>query len=224
MQTALASSLIQRARYAADAETPTPTTDFITDVESLTYLTNSYRKLLDLIIDSGGQDLVTTFATLTSPSYTLPATFYRVAGLDAQIDSNRWSALPRFMFQERNRRSVDTSFPFWRIIGTTLMFDPPNATPTPLRLWYIAELNVAAATTDVVQTFGGWDEYLVMDMASQMLLKEERDSSAVDGRFAQAMRRIQTACRELSVHDVEHVSKTEFLPEEAIDFLTWEVL
>lgn len=219
MQTALASSIIQRARYAADGETPTPTVDFVTDVESLTYLTSAYRKLLDLITDAGGVDLLLLSTTLTSPSYTLPTNFYRAAAIDAQLDSNRWTTLRRFNFAERNRRNLDTSFPLWRIVGTTLMFEPSQARPTPLRLWYIADFSAASATSDVIQTFGGWDEFLVLDVAMQMLMKEERDMSAQAARYGEVKHRIEIACRELCVVDVETAAKTEAFEAEVEDYL-----
>src|ERR1700761_4819157 len=158
MQSATAASLIQRARYAADAETPTPSTDFVSDTEALTYLTTAYRKLIDWIVDNGGQDLLLVNATLTPPTYDLPADYYRVAMVQVPVIGStpaNWFTLRRFNLAEMNRRVTwETQYPLWRIINGQLRFDPENAQPPSVRLWYIPAVD-DVQSGDVLQPFGG---------------------------------------------------------------------
>jgi len=218
-QTATAASIISRARKHADAETSTPTVDFVTDTDALEYLTAAYRRLVDVILKGGGIDLLLKSATLTAPTYALPADFYREASVDLPDGAapSGFTPLKRFNFRERLRR-CDTSFPSWRIVSGAIILDPSDATPATLKLWYIADVAVISSTATSVAVFNGWDDFLVYDIAAHIVLKEERDSSMLFGLRQAEAERIAGICKELCVVDTEVVADVQRLPE---DFFDW---
>jgi hypothetical protein len=220
VQTITAATVIQQARYHADAETPSPTVDFITDAEALSYLTDSYHRLLDFIMDCSGQDLLATSATLSAP-YTLPADFYRAIALDVQNGSGvqKWVSLRPFMFRERNN-FVDTSFPRWRILGNNppaILFEPETAAPSVIRLWYVQDVSALSSTAAVLSNFGGWADYLAYDVAVAMLIKEEREPGACAAEAGSALKRIELAVKNKCLGETDTVARVEYAPEDLID-------
>lgn len=218
MRTTTAADLILRARYLADNETSTGSTDFVTDTEALAYVTSEYRELIDLIVDSGGLDQLLTSAVLTTP-YALPADFYRAASLD-QADGSLWSELERFNFRERNR-FCDTSRPRWRIISGAIVFEPVASAPSSVKLWYVADMAALTSTSTSLNAFNGWDDYVVAGVAVRMLAKEERDPTMAQTLKAAAGARIRKICSDLVVVDTETVADVERVSEDYFDLWSY---
>lgn len=213
---ATAADIILRARYAADGETATPTTDFVTDIEALAYLSAEYRALINLIIEAGGLDLLLTSTTLASP-YTLPADFFREAALE-QGSGTSWLELKRFNFRERNNYSDGLSTPRWRILNGAILLEPATSAPASLRLWYVPDFAVVSSTSTTVAVYNGWDEYLVQGIAARMLIKEDRDPNTALGLKLAAEASIRTACRDLCVIDTEVIADVERTQEDYYDW------
>lgn len=215
MQTNTAANIILAARQQADCETPTPTVDFVTDTEALRYLTSAYRKLVDLIIEAGGQDLIAVSATPTAPSYTLPADYYRAISLDIYLNG-AYSPLTRFNWRERFKY-VNTEFPAWRIINNALVFYPTDATPT-VTLWYVQDVTALSSTSATLNVYNGWDDYLIADIAAAMLEKEERDPSVQWRRRDEAQTRIERAARDQAPGSSDTVALVERTVEDYFDY------
>jgi hypothetical protein len=218
--TVQASVIVSRARRLADAETPTPSTDFVTDTELYVELTSAARELADVIIaEDGGIELLATSTTLTSP-YTFPADFYRHVALDIPgIDATMpWKRAMQFPFSRRND-FYDTNTPRYRVMSGALVFSPSNAAPTSVRLWYVAVPTTVSAGSDLVLSVNGWDDYIVGRLAEYICSKEERDATAAQSKAAIALARIKQACKELAIADTQRIADVESFPEEYLDLL-----
>jgi hypothetical protein len=219
MQTQTVANIIARAREAADAQTPTPTADFVTDTELGNVVLRGYQRLCDGIINvEGGIDLLAVNTTLTSP-YTLPADFYRLAGVDVPDASQtgRWVTLKQFSFANRNAYYNET-YPRYRVIGGVIHFSPEDAAPSQLRLWYVPVTTEGTSGPDqTVLSLNGWDEYLVYDAAMYIAVKEERDPSVHAALRDAALQRVVDAVRDLVVGDTMVVADREVYMEDAWD-------
>jgi hypothetical protein len=217
MESTPVATIITRARRRCDAETATPTADFITDAELLDFLNSAQKELVDQIADSseGGLELYATMSTLTSP-YSLPADFYRPVALDVPGSGvTSWITAPQFNFQQRNNYT-STERPMWRIVGGTLLFSPSTATPTSVRLWYIP-VRTAATSSDSIITYNGWDDYLVGKLMFAILEKEERDTAPANRMVTGAVARIERALMRYTQAATQRAERLEFTPEDLFD-------
>lgn len=209
--------ILEEARMRADAETNSPTTDFVTTAELLVYFNKAYRSLLDLIIGASDAavELLVTSSTLTSP-YTLPADFYRVAAVDIPVNGDWRPAKP---FQFRNRNDYESeSFPRYRVVNGALTFSPTTAAPASVKLWYVA-FAADKIAADSIQTFNGWDDYIVATLAADICTKEDRDPQMHLMRKAEAIGRIRDACADLMVEDTLTLAVVERQQEEYFDLI-----
>lgn len=177
-QTVAVSDVITRIREMADMEN----TQFVTDAEILRRLNQSYRRLYNEIV-SNYIDYFVTSDTITTvvdqDDYSLPSDFYKLVGVDVE-DDNQTYQLKRYNFSERNRKSWAYSSP----LGYILYADKLRIIPTPssvqtLTVWYIP--SVADLTSvDSFNAYNGWDQFVVEDVAVQLLAKEESDTTQLE--------------------------------------------
>lgn len=221
MITETVANIILDARRHADAETPTPTTDFTPDAELLRYFNTSYKKLVDMIAASGDAavSLLLKSTSLASP-YTLPSDFYRITGVDI-LDSNGldWRALKTFDFRHRNSKR-DSQFPTYRVEAGALVLSPTtSAVTSTLRVWYVAD-GGSLASGGSITTFNGWDDFISYDVAIEILGKEDRDISVAKLRRDEAAQRVVEACNDLNTGDTATIADVERMPEDFFDFWT----
>ncbi len=204
-----------RARQRADMEGST----FVADTELDVYLSTAYAKMVDIILREGAEERLLTYVDLTSASYALPAGFYRAHGLDLSLGDGTFTALKHFNWAERNRYR-DTTVPRWRIIGSTLTFSPSTATPS-VRLWYIADASIigdgTGGTVASYDVYSGWDEFIVLDAALQMVIKEDRDPGPLAALLQACQKRLVSACAQLRIGDPETIAEVEHQPSEFDD-------
>jgi hypothetical protein len=208
-------NIILDARRHADAETPSPTTDFTPDAELLRYFNTAYRKFVDMVISSGDAavGLLLKSAVLTSP-YSLPSDFYRLASVDL-LSGSDWREVKPFAFRQRNVYK-DTSIPRYRLEGQALVLVPSTAVPT-LQVWYVPDGGTATSGASI-NTLNGWDDFLAYDVASQIALKEDRDLSALHAFRDEAAARIMQACEDLSAVDTATIADVQRFDEDYFDF------
>lgn len=174
-------TLRTRSRQRADMEN----SRFISESELTTYINASYFELYDLLVATYEDYYTIPYAfTVASDSAPLPTDFYKLRGVDKQIDDNdTWQTITKFNFQQRNINDqlVRKLFPQpvvqYRITGNTLYFIPLQNAAGPYRLWYIPMATPMVADSDVIQGVNGWEEYVVIDAAIKMLGKEESSTT-----------------------------------------------
>jgi len=193
-------SIRTQVRQRADMQS-TAAQLFITDSEINTYINQSYTELYDLLISSGGQEYYLNQAVIPTggniDTYDLPNDFYRLLGVDANINGNQAVTLRPFNFNERNLyRSVYAGG--WGVGynlryrihgGLRIQFIPAPLNNINITLWYIPACPVLGET-DTADGVDGFEELLVIDAAIKCLQKEESDVSVLMARKAEMVARI----------------------------------
>lgn len=201
------STLRTRARTAADMTGST----FVSDAELNAFINSAADELYDLLV-SKHQDQYTTSSTFNTASgteeYSLPADFYKLVGVDLQIDSD-WRTLDPFNFRERNyerNRSsftgVDSDLPRYWLRKDKLHLLPAPSSVLSAKLWYVPTRTQLTLDADTLDGVSGWEEYVVTDAAIRCLIKEESDPSALMARKAELVQRIERAAKSRDVSGV----------------------
>lgn len=157
---------------------------FIQDSELDYYINSSVKELYDLLIDTRGENYYIdsySFATVPGTSeYSLPVDFLKLLGVDWVLQSNIAYNIKPFQWQERN---IFTN-PVWftgysgnvryQIRGNSLSLTPvPSGSAQNIRIWYIPRCPDLASDTDSFDGINGWEEYVIIDAAIKMRVKEE---------------------------------------------------
>lgn len=177
------SELRTRARQRSDMES----TGFVQDSELNTYINASYAELYDLLVSKFGEDYFVapahTFTTTANvDKYALPEDFYKLLGVDFQIGaSSNWLSVKRFEFSDRNLPQIwdvySPEFIRYRLFGSNILLSPLPASATSMRAWYIPLPETLASDSDSFSGVNGYEEYVVIDAAIKMRVKEESDIS-----------------------------------------------
>lgn len=199
--------LITQSRYRADMIN----SDFVSDAELTTYLNASIAELYDILIQSYGSDYFVNYKVTNLSSgvdtydiNTLLGTtdFYKLHGVDAKIDSNTWSTLVPFNFNERNRFQhfnfstyIGVTNLRYRLTGNNLIFVPIPEANAQVRIWYTPLAPKLSSLTDTISPLNGYEEYIIVDAAIKMLQKEESDVSVLMAQKAALKLRIEQAAQ-----------------------------
>jgi hypothetical protein len=190
--------------------------------ELIRYANIAYRDLYNIIIQTNNQ-YFTTSATINvvggTETYALPSNFYKLDGVDLQIDASqpKFLTLRPFMFAERNKFRSGLAFtaaPYgnvykYLLVGNNIKFLPiPNQSST-VYLWYTPAPTVITAFTDTVEVIVGGDEYLSLTIAMAMLAKEESDTSALNGKRLEILQQLK------NVLQVRDSGAPEYITDEA---------
>jgi hypothetical protein len=158
---------------------------FISDSELTGLVNRSMAELYDLIIENYGEDYYISSATTPlvsgTDAYALPADFYKLVGVDLVISSTNKIPMKRFEFFERNNQNYSAAF-FdqvyrYRLRGSNLVFSPIPNTTNSFTLWYVPLPTQLVNDSDTLQGFNGWEEYIIVDAAIKMRIKEETDTT-----------------------------------------------
>jgi hypothetical protein len=186
--------------------------------ELLAMINNSYQELYDLLLEIN-PDYFTTSADITittSGTYTLPATFAELKGLDLLL-GGRYQEVKPFSWGERNRDSLAYMGSYlgnvrYRLVGNTLRIEPTSNAAGTYRLWYIPALTLLSADADVLDTNmtrRGWEQYIVLETARQMLVKEESNPGDMEQAKAVLVQRIRTGAANRDSDQPEAVRDTQ---------------
>ncbi len=186
MRTATLSSLRTQARRYADMVNST----FVTDAEVNEYINQSYAELYNQLIQSGGDyALSSTTIAVTSgtDTYALPATFWRVRGVDVDLGSGVPYTMRKFVFEERHRSPAGYGWSagyqvMYRLHGDNIKFTPSPTSSYTVTLWYHAAPGRMTVDADTIDGVAGWEEYVVLGAAIKCLDKEESSTEVLARR------------------------------------------
>ncbi len=176
-------SLKEQARQRADQVN----SGFVSDSELELLINTSLTELYDLLVGAYGEDyFVGDPYAITSTGvskYDLPDDFYKLVGVDFKVDSVNWRTMKPFMFAERNRgylsgnSSGDTYK--YRLRGSQIEIRPTPPTGRQFQIHYAPACPVLDDDTDEFDFINGWEEFVILGAAIDMMNKEESDSSAL---------------------------------------------
>ena len=204
------SSIMQRVRRMADMEN----TSFVTDAELIQYINASAQDLYDRLVSAYGDDYYTSVTPVTSSissatdTYSLPSDFYKLKGVDLLVAGSQWTELPRVSFRDRNALSMaDTiggpGFGYRPVGLNSICLWPKPTQNGTIRVWYIPYLTHVTGSSDTVEGINGWEDYVVVDCAIKCLSKEESDTSDLQLRKAELIKRIQSMADERDTANVD---------------------
>jgi hypothetical protein len=155
---------------------------FITDAELNYFINASFGELYDLLVNSRGENYyVSSYnftTTINQDTYPLPADFFKLMGVDYVTSTTQAITLKAFRWQERNRfrepfYNVRNYNLMYQVRGNNLVFIPTPNGSQQIRLWYIPRHQELALDTDSFDGINGWEEYIIIDAAIKMRVKEE---------------------------------------------------
>lgn len=155
---------------------------FITDAELNYFINASFGELYDLLVNSRGENYyVSSYnftTTINQDTYPLPADFFKLMGVDYVTSTTQAITLKAFRWQERNRfrepfYNVRNYNLMYQVRGNNLVFIPTPNGSQQIRLWYIPRHQELALDTNSFDGINGWEEYIIIDAAIKMRVKEE---------------------------------------------------
>ncbi len=165
---------------------------FYTDQEMTSMISQSYKRLYDKIVTAYGDDyyVATPYTYTTGQNeqlYPLPVDFYKLLLAEVALnpqDPNSFVTLKQFNFRQKNLYNYPNQYTMYgitnlryRLNGNNLMIVPQTQAGQTIRIWYAPRPNQLINQTDIIDGIAGWEEYVVADVCIKMLAKEESDVS-----------------------------------------------
>lgn len=172
-------------------------TDTVTSVDA--WINEGVQKLHERVVSALESEYIESEATLTTVAgqsdYALPADFFKLYGVDLNIAGVARTLRP-YNRSERNRLQGSwvpwMDVPRYRIVNSTLRLYPAPPAGTG-KIFYAPTAALLAAGGDTVNFPNGWEKYVVVYAAIQMLMKEEssttelrRELEAIEGELVEA--------------------------------------
>lgn len=215
------SDLVTFSRQRANMEA----SQFVTDTEILSLLNRAYKELYDLLVQTYQEYFLTSYTLTLIPgtdTYALPSDFYKLQGIDyiTQAATNsRWTMRP-FMFNERNQYQASAYvYAFsntnlrYILAGSNLKFRPVPIQSGSCEVWYVPVPKTLTTATvpgpteqNSIDAVNGYDEYVILDTAINMLNKEESDSSALRALKEEAVQRITRSAADRDIGQPQRVT------------------
>ena len=176
---------------------------FIADSELNSFINASYGELYDLLVNTRGENYYVNAYNFTTSvnndTYALPADFFKLMGVDYVTSSTQAITLKAFRWQERNRfrepfYNVRNYNLMYQVRGNNLVFIPTPNGNQQIRLWYIPRHADLILDSDAFDGINGWEEYIVIDAAIKMRVKEESPVEELMIAKQQIKERILSAC------------------------------
>jgi hypothetical protein len=152
--------------------------DFISDDEILAAINDAYCELYDELVGVYENYFVQTFTfplIANNSEYALPANFYKIVGVDFQVNNDAFITLRPFMEANRNQTL------------TTNVNIPAGA----IRMRYVPAPTQFTSLSDTFDGVAGWERLVSLLVAIDMLDSEESDSSALTRKYSRTLQRVR---------------------------------
>lgn len=169
------------AQQAADKEVGS----HVATTEWNKYVNAGYSALWDLVVQSFGDHFVssadfTITGGIGANTYTLPADFYVLKGVDKDPTTSGRYPVPKFNWHERNgTRTIS-----YRLMGALLRFEPAEICAGNYRIWYTPGYTPLSVDADTISAYvDQWSEYIEVYAGIRGLMKEESDTTDLQGKL-----------------------------------------
>ncbi len=208
-----AGELATRARERADMVG----SSFVSDARLYEFLTEAHQKLHGMLVDALGEEYSFELASFTTvggqAEVAVPCSFFKLYGVDLDIGGRIRSLKPFNRAQRnvyRNATSSGVVPPMYLLSGgnVTLYPEPPDGLEG--QILYAPGATLLTLPTDLVAYPNGWERFIVIDAAIQMLVKEESSVTAL------------SAERDRIIKEIEQTKETRDLaaPKQVVDVYT----
>lgn len=170
---------------------------FCSDTEIDGYINRAYGELYDLLVEKFGEEFnlsTSTSATVADQNdYALPATFYKLRGIDLS-EGTDYVSLRRFALAERNTRKNGSNRDIrYALAGANVRLIPAPPAGRTIRFWFVPAYTTLTVDADTFDGINGWEEYVIVDAAIRCLQKEESDVSVLFAQKQALKQRIEAA-------------------------------
>lgn len=200
-----------RVRQRSDNE---HTGQFVTDAELNQLINTRYKELYELLVIHGlhrAESVQTISPTTAASSYALNSDFFAVLGV-WRIDP---ALGPIWLSRHDHRTMPDTAQPAdaesYRIVGVTIEFNPVANDGTYKVKYVPVPGDMADDDNDDIDGVLGWEEYVVVGAAIDVLTKEEAEEAALQslhGHLAQLRDRIKFAAQQVELSEMPAIANT----------------
>lgn len=201
------------------------TTGLFTDGELTEYINGSIAHLYDLISEAD-ESLFFTSSTISvvsgTDNYSLPATYYRLLGVDVaypQAASGR-VALERYNFRERHFYQLASPVqPYetrYEVRGGKLWLYPSPTWSGTIYLGFIATAPSLTTGSDTWDTINLWDEWVLLDVLVKCAGKRREDAQLWMARQEKVEARILANCKQDLARPRAVVSLDDVVPPNRI--------
>ena len=187
--------------------------------ELIRYVNLAYRDLYNQIVQVN-EHYFTTNATInvvgSTDTYSLPADFYKLDGVDLQVDalSGRFLTLRPFMFNERNKFRSGLAFsnaPYGQVfkyllVANSIRFLPIPSQAATVQLWYTPSPTTITSFASTIETVVGGDEYMSLYIAELMLTKEESDVTALESKRQEVLQQLKNTLRQRDIGAPKYIT------------------
>lgn len=177
--------------------------------ELIRYINIAYKDLYNQIVKANERHFLSTYDFNVSGStdtYALPADFYKLLGVDIQIDGQgHYLTLQPFMFKDRNKYRMSAFLPIsplgymlrYILAGNNIKFVPTPYNTQSIQLWYVPQpVLITNLAQQIEVAVGGGDEYISLSIAIMMLGKEESNTQVFETKRALVLQQILNMVRE----------------------------
>lgn len=189
MTTVTIDSLRTRVRERCDMVGSSFVVDNTTGVDA--FINEANQKLHALLVDAFGEEYVSSVSTFTTAAstndYAVPSGFYKLYGVEIARGGKQYS-IPRFTRAERNAyRNSNVAANVlnhelrYSLIGSNIRIYPTPPAGLTGSILYAPEATTLTTGSSVSYP-NGWERFIVIDAAIQILMKEE---SSVTGLQAE---------------------------------------
>lgn len=162
--------------------------DIVANSDIDAVLNDELAALHELMVNTF-EDYQATSGTLTitagNSSVALPATFFKVLGVDDDSETD-YPEMPRFDFPDKSRT--------WRksytILGSTFYVRPTDDAPGSYTLWYVPQYTALSADGDTFTCPNRWEQLAVLKAAARFREIQQLDSSQLVQRAEAVRQRI----------------------------------
>jgi hypothetical protein len=186
----MASYTLAQVRTRVRQRTDTVGSDFVTDAELNQLINTAYTELYGMLVTKSlhRSETVYEVATTGAESYDLPSDFFGLIGVYRAVGEDK-VPLERFpdKFRPGSRTGDAVSY---RVSGLSLVLYPKPSSGT-YDVVYIPVPGDLSADDDTLDGVLGWEEFVVIEAAINVLAKEESDTTALEIKRERILRRIR---------------------------------
>lgn len=186
----MATTLLQlrtRVRQRTDNEGPS---EFVTDTELNQLINSAYQELYALLARESlhRSESVSTITATGADDYAVPTGLLGIIGVYRTYDLDK---VPLERFPDKFRPGGRTGDALmYRVSGTRLVLYPKPSSGT-YDVVYIPTCPVLTVDADSVEGVVGWEEFIVIDAAINVLAKEESNTQMLEIKRMQIIDRIR---------------------------------
>lgn len=167
--------------------------EFVRDSELNQLINTSYEELYGTLV-RGGLHVDESTSTITSTGATTPyliaADLFAVLNV-YRVENGQRIRLPRHDLRHRPSTTNLGYAQSYRVVGARIQFSPWPSSGQTYEVTYVPIPGALEEDTDIVDGVLGWEEYLVIDVALKLAIKEETDTRVLEAERARMLARIQ---------------------------------